>query len=50
LIAFSANNKSNAISNSEVQSHLDMLIAENTAGMSPRSARHAAKREFGAWS
>src|SRR6267378_688623 len=33
---------------SEVQSHLDMLIAENIRrGMTPEAARHAAKREFG---
>src|SRR5713226_5924054 len=33
---------------SEVQSHLDMLIAENIRhGMTPAAARHAAKREFG---
>ncbi len=33
---------------SEVQSHLDMLIAENIRrGMKPENARHAAKREFG---
>jgi len=33
---------------SELQSHLDMLIAENRRrGMTPEAARHAAKREFG---
>jgi putative ABC transport system permease protein len=33
---------------SEVQSHLDMLIAENIRrGMAPGAARHAAKRDFG---
>src|SRR5258705_4843739 len=33
---------------SEVQSHLDMLIAENIRrGMPPDAARHAANREFG---
>jgi putative ABC transport system permease protein len=33
---------------SEVQSHLEMLVAKNIRrGMTPETARHAAKREFG---
>src|SRR6476646_6966068 len=33
---------------SELESHLDMLIAENIRrGLSPEAARHAARREFG---
>src|SRR5713101_5852030 len=48
LIGFSRKQRIERDLDSEVQSHLDMLIAENIRrGMTPEAARHAAKREFG---